>query len=196
MALRYHAAHAAFWLLLILYAVLSLRILGVRLEHRDRTPLADYTGTPPFATIADFAEGTYTETWPDIDFDYVSQWSNVFLHTGMNWGEHAEVRRADGSRLEGGLYVDYFEARSEWLAKRIAAECRRVVRAKAGKNYEPVALPDLGLDEASACRNLTHHPTVVLRKGNTVVRAMFYQTGEDERLPLEEWAAIMADSIR
>ena len=195
-AIWYHAAHGAFWLLLILYAVLSLRILGVRLEHRDRTPLADYTGTPPFATIADFAEGTYTETWADVNFDYVSQWSNVFLHTGMEWGEHAEVRRADGSRLEGGLYVDYFEARSEWLAKRIAAEYRRVVKARAGKTYEPLTLPDLGLDEASACRDVTHHPTVVLRKGNTVVRAMFYQTGEDERLPLEEWAAIMADSIR
>ena len=195
-AIRYHAAHGAFWLLLILYAVFALRILGVRLERRDRTALASFAGKPPFATIADFAEGTYTETWADVDFDYVSQWSNVFLHTGMEWGEHADVRRPDGSHLEGGLYVDYYEARSEWLAKGIAAEYRRVIRAKARKNYEPLALPDLGLDEASACRNEIRFPTVVLRRGNTVVRATFYQTGENERLPLEEWAGILADSIK
>ena len=98
--------------------------------------------------------------------------------------------------LRGGLYVDYFAARSQWLARLIAAEYRRADRAKARKNYEPLSLPDLGLEEQAAYRNELHFPTVILRRGNVVLRAMFYQIGEDAPIPLEEWAAILADSIR
>ena len=193
---RHYALRAAFILLLVLYAAVSLRTMYTKLEHKDRTPLAEYTGKPPFATIADFGEGVYAETWSNISFDYVSQWSNVFLVSGMEWGENAEVHCLDNTWLMAGLRVNYYEARSEFLAKLIAAEHRRVDRIKARKYYGPLVLPELGLDEASAYRSELNFPTVVFRRGRVVVRAMFYQTGENERLPLEEWAGILAESLK
>ena len=37
-------------------------------------------------------------------------------------------------------------------------------------------------------------PTVIMRKGNTVVKASFLQQSEDGTLSVEEWAAIILDS--
>ncbi len=189
----YHGRRAALLLLLALCVILSFRTLGRNLNHEDRTALQDYAGEVPFATVADFAEGEYRETWMDIHYDYVSEWSNALLERGMTWSENARVTRPDGSTLRGVLKVDYFAARSEWLAKRIAAEYRRAGKAKAWKNYEPLKLPDLGLDEQAAYRNELHFPTVVLRKGNVVVGAMFYSGSGS--ITLEEWAKVMADSL-
>lgn len=194
--IRYFGLRAVFLFLFLLYCVLGLKLLNAEIMQEGRVALSDYPGVPPFATLRDFAEGEYRETWADTRFDYVSEWSNALLLSGMQWREHADVSRPDGTTLRGGLYVDYFAARSEWLARLIAAEYRRADRVKARKNYEPLVLPDLGLEEQAAYRNELHFPTLVLRRGCTVLCATFYQTGEDAPIPLEEWAAILTDSIR
>ena len=192
---RHLGGRALFWAVFLLFLVLTLRLLGDTLMQRDRMPRSAYPGEPPFATLADFAEGEYRLTWNDRQFDYASWWDNAFLRAGTVWHEHAEVRRPDGSTLDGILYVDYFAARSEWLAKAISAELRRVGRARARKDYEVLELPELGMDDAAAYRDEIHRPTVVLRRGSTVLRAALFQMGEGKKLPLEEWAGILADSL-
>ncbi len=192
---RWFGSRVLFCVLFILLIVLLLGLLGVELEHRDRMPRSDYPGKPPFATLADFAEGEYRMTWNDIQYDYASRWSNAFLKEGVEWSEHGEIRRPDGSVLSGGLKITYFDTRSEALAKLLAKEFQRADRANARKDYEELTCPDLGMDHAAAYRSLAHFPCVVLRKGNIVLRALFYQTGNDTVI-LEEWARILADSLR
>ena len=51
------------------------------------------------------------------------------------------------------------------------------------------------MDDTAAYHALAHFPCVVLRKGNVVLRALFYQTGNDTVI-LEDWAKILADSLR
>ena len=192
---RWFGSRVLFWGLFILLFVLLFRMLGDALENRDRMPRSEYPGKPPFATLADFAEGEYKMTWNDIQYDYASRWSNAFLKEGVEWSEHGEIRRPDGTRLSGGLKITYYHARSEALAKLLAKELQRTDRANARKDYEELACPDLGMDHGAAYRSLAHFPCVVLRKGNIVLRALFYQTGMDE-LILEEWARILADSLK
>ena len=191
---RWFGSRVLFWGLFILVFVLLFRMLGDTLENRDRMPRSEYPGKPPFATLADFAEGEYRTTWNDIHYDYASRWSNAFLEEGVEWSEQAEIRRPDGTRLSGGLKITYFDARSEALAKLLAKEFKRTDRANARKDYEELACPDLGVDDAAAYRSLAHFPCIVLRKGNIVLRALFYQTGSDS-LILEEWAGILAESL-
>ena len=192
---RYHGAQGAKLCFFLLFAFLALHILHGYMSGKDRITLEDYPGKPPFATIRDLAEGEYTHTWRDPHYNYVFRWSNAFLAVGMRWMENASVRRPDGTELHGSLVVTYYGARSEWLAKLLAAAQHRSDRAKAWRRYERLALPDLGLDYAAAYRNETSFPTVVLRRGSTVLHAIFLQSGTDDPLPLEEWAAILAASI-
>ncbi|MBR3059511.1 MAG: DUF2812 domain-containing protein [Oscillospiraceae bacterium] len=191
---RWFGSRVLFYVLFILLIVLLLRLLGIELEHRDRMPRSEYPGKPPFATLADFAEGEYRELRNGMLDAYAVRWSNVFLKEGVEWFEHGEIRRPDGSVLSGGLRIAYYDARSEALAKLLAKELQRVDRASDRKDYEELASPDLGMDDTAAYHALAHFPCVVLRKGNIVLRALFYQTGNDTVI-LEEWAGILADSL-
>ena len=190
---RWHGGRLAMLILLILYAALSFRLLGLTLNQEDRLALSDYTGKPPFATMADFAEGEYSITWKNKNYSYVSEWSNALVRRGVEWGEHAKIQRPDGTLLDGSLYITYYEAGSKALARLLAGETARAYRAR--EKFTPLELPDLGMDEVSAYRNEMYHPIVVLRLGNRVLKAQFYQYGENERIPLEVWTGILAASI-
>ena len=179
----------AFWVVLVFH-MWDKDVTGSGKQER-----ADYQGILPFTTMSDFAEGDYEENWKDLRYDYVIEWENALLNQGIKWAEHAAVHRPDGSVLQGGLHVIYYDAATEWMAKALAFEYLRVERARARENYEPLKCPDFGLDEAVAYRNLVHFPCVVLRKGNRVLCAYFYQTGPDGELTFTEWAGILADSL-
>lgn len=181
---------------MLLWLTLFLRLWSIDTTDADKQPLADYAGTPPFATIADLAAGDYAPTWQALRYNYVAQWSNALVQGGMEWVEHASVRRADGTALQGGLYITCYNAKSEWLARALAAACLRTQRARAGKSYAALPCPALGLDDAVAYYNELRFPCLILRQGATVLQACFYQVGPDEEMPWEEWAGILADSIR
>ena len=183
-------------LLIVLWILMILHMWNDDVMDSNKQELSAYQGELPFATICDFAEGTYEETWNDLRFDYVTQWNNAVLNNGIKWSEHADVHRADGSVLQGGLYITYYDAKTEWLAKAIASEYHRFDRLRAKKNYEPLDCPDFGMDDAVAYSNEMHFPCIIFRQGNVVIHAYFYQTGPDEHMPLEEWAGIIADSIK
>ena len=183
-------------LIVLLWIMLFLQLWSDSIMDANKQEPSDYEGNLPFATMADFAEGTYKETWNDIRFDYVMEWSNSILTSGIKWSEHATVRRFDDSVLQGGLHITYYNARNEWLAKALAAEYQRLDRVRAGKDYAILDCTDFGLDSVVAYTNELHFPCVILQQGNIVIRAYFYQTGPDEQIPIEEWAGILADSIR
>lgn len=162
-------------------------------------PMADYTGTPPFATMADFAgEGAVWQGDIMPGFSEVLEWSNLAAPENIKWGQHDSYLRPDGTHFSGGYYVDYHRLSNELLAKRLMVEYESKDRRDYGRmdHFTQVDLPnDLPVDEARAYLGLW--PTIVLRKGNVVVHAELYQTvPEGLDVPIAEWAGILADSIR
>ncbi len=192
----YFGRRLARLLLFLLWLILLMRLWAWEAAGTGKEPLADYRGTLPFADIRDFAEGDFTVTMTGLPYCSVTDHSNAFLRRCVHLSETARVTRPDGTVLEGGLYVDYYDARWEWLASALARELMRVDRAKAGKWWETPDSPDFGLDETAAYRNEYHFPCVVLRQGRKVLRAMFAEIGPEANMTMEEWAGILADSIR
>lgn len=193
----YYARLLIYFFLFLTCLLVLLHLWTGKLEGRGKEALADYKGILPFADMRDFAEGDFRLTGSDMLNSSVTDKSNAFVRRYVDLEEHARILRPDGTALNGGLYVSYFEARWEWLARALAGEFLRVDRRKTGRDWrESLEYPDIGLDEAAAYRNFIHFPCVVLRQGRVVLRAMFYQTGPGEDMPLEQWAGILADSIR
>ena len=62
-------------------------------------------------------------------------------------------------------------------------------------DYQPLELPELGVDYAVAYLDWLHWPTVILVKDNRMVKASIHFYGEDE-IAVEEWAQVLAESIR
>ena len=193
----YYARRLVHLLLFLTWLLVLLHLWAGKIDGRGKEALADYKGILPFADMRDFAEGDFRLTGSDMLNSSVTDKSNAFVRRYVDLEEHARILRPDGTALDGGLYVTYFEARWEWLARALAGEFLRVDRRKTGRGWrDSLEYPDIGLDEATAYRNFIHFPCVVLRQGRVVLRAMFYQTGSGEDMPPEQWAGILADSIR
>ena len=193
----YYARRLVDLLLFLTWLLVLLHLWTGKIEGRGKEALADYKGILPFADMRDFAAGDFRLSGSDMLNSSVTDKSNAFVRRYVDLEEHARILRPDGTALNGGLYVSYFEARWEWLARALAGEFLRVDRRKTGRDWrESLEYPDIGLDEAAAYRNFIHFPCVVLRQGRVVLRAMFYQTGPGEDMPPEQWAGILADSIR
>ena len=193
----YYARRLIHLLLFLTWLLVLLHLWTGKIEGRGKEALVDYKGILPFADMRDFAEGDFRLTGSDMLNSSVTDKSNAFVRRYVDLEEHARILRPDGTVLDGGLYVTYFDARWDWLAKALAGEFLRVDIRKTVQGWrESLEYPDLGLDEATAYRNFIHFPCVVLRQGRVVLRAMFYQTGPGEDMPLEQWAGILADSIR
>ena len=193
----YYARLLIHLLLFLTWLLVLLHLWAGKIDGTGKEALADYKGILPFADMRDFAEGDFRLTGSDMLNSSVTDKSNAFVRRYVDLEEHARILRPDGTALDGGLYVTYFEARWEWLARALAGEFLRVDRRKTGRDWrESLEYPDIGLDEAAAYRDNVHFPCVVLRQGRVVLRAMFYQTGPGEDMPPEQWAGILADSIR
>ena len=194
----YYARRLIDLLLFLTWLLVLLHLWAGKAVGTGKEALTDYKGILPFADMRDFAAGDFRLSGSDMLNSSVTDKSNAFVRRYVDLEEHARILRPDGTALNGGLYVSYFEARWEWLAKALAGEFLRVDRRKNGRGrQEPLSCPDFGLDGATAYRNFVHFPCVVMRQGRVVLRAMFYQTGPSEDdMSLEQWAGILADSIR
>jgi hypothetical protein len=110
------------------------------------------------------------------------------------WDEVAEIIHPDGRKLSGGLEIIYHEARTGWMAKRMAWEY--FMKGKRENDFELLELEIEGMDVIYAYNSVLHFPSVVLVKDNKVLYARFYTTGKDNiHLSLEEWAGILAKSL-
>ena len=178
-----------------------LRAWGISALDENKIPLEEYGGTIPFATIRDFAGEGYSDyslTMAGLfgGINSVEEKTGWFAPRCIDYNEHAEVKKADGQCVDGGLYVEYCELRTPGLAERCAEEFYRLDRlSRLRERIEPLEAPELNADSVVAYRNGVHFPTVIFRKGCTVVKAYFFQTASDGALTLEEWAEILCESI-
>ena len=180
----------AFLLIIFLYQ------WGVSTSNHDKTPLTDYQGSIPFATLSDFGTGevvSYQETMIGISlgFNCVKEWSDWLAPRCLYYDEHAQIRFNDGSILNAGLTISYYETASPWIAKQLALECYR--QDQKGKDFSPLETPALAADFAVAYR--CYLPTLVVQKGCLMIRAQFSQTGEEPSLSLAQWTTLLLDSI-
>lgn len=195
--LRYrlgHGMHIAAALLFVL--VVIVRGTSGTLDYGElRQPMADFPGDPPFPTIADLAPeaAVYEEEYFGFadDENTFARWTTLPVKQAIVWEENAKLTFADGSAFTGGLNVQYYEAKNEWVARRLAKTL--YWRDRASWNVEAIDLPELGLDDARGTDRVFN--TVILRQGNKVVRAYFYNTAV-RVINWNDWLTATAEALK
>ncbi len=185
-AVRYHMSKWSFIVLLVVYMGLLLNMIGENITEEHEIPIEEYTGDPPFVTLADLA--------PEDEYEYkifmsgladtVREWDDWLSPVNFEWEENARITCGSGVVLEGSLYVDYHETVSQWLANILAKEYHRI--DKRSKYYELLELPELDVDYAALYYGEFREITLVMQKGRKVIHAEIMQTSE-YKVPLEEW---------
>lgn len=184
--------------LVIALALVCLQRIGSSALGEDRIPLDQYAGELPFPTMTDFvgeeAVG-YRQTMYGVGLGFHSlrEWSDWLAPRCIDYAEHACVDLADGSALNGGLYVEYYQLLSPALAKGLAMELHGWASREQG--FAPLELPALGADYAVAYTDELHFPNLILQRGNVTVHVFFSQTSETFTLPLEDWAQAFAAAL-
>jgi len=161
----------------------------------DEILLEEYNGNPPFATMADIAPGKQYEIQPMGYANTVVEWSDVLAPVNYIWEEVAEVKVTEDREVYGFWDINYHELKWEWLAKLVAKDYMRMDKER---DFEFLGELELGLDYAVVYLDDIHMHKVILRQGNKVLQGTFHEySGEKEDyFTLEEWAKIMADSIK
>ena len=118
-------------------------------------------------------------------------WRTLPVERAIIWEENAKLTFSDGESFTGGLYVEYYEAKNEWIATRLAKTL--YARDRASWNVERIDLPELGLDFARGTDRVFN--TVILRQGNRVLRGYFYNTAL-RAIPWEDWLHATAEALK
>lgn len=186
-SVRYIVPRAAFAVL----AAATVYLFITRLSGADkgRIPLEEYAGELPFATIADIVPGEYERLGLPIK-DGIQARSDMLAPIVIDFRECAAVTAGGGKAFSGGLLIDYYETVSPWLARTAAEEMLLYARLK--RHYAPIELADTGADMQAAYYDEVHMPSVILQKGNRVIKATLYQTGE-YTVSIDEWASKLLD---
>ena len=195
-ALRHRAVSAVSLLLCLLWIVLSLQLFARRTSDEGYTALQDFPGDPPFATMADLAPGgSYIQQSMGSYTNRVRCWSDPLAPRAIRWTESTDITLPDGRVLSGGYYVDYYETRWIWVAREAVRELSHPSRRQ--EKFEPIALtlPDADADAVIAYYDSIHFPTLVARRGRTVIRVCFYQTSPSLELSISEWADVVVQSL-
>ncbi|MBP3570057.1 MAG: DUF2812 domain-containing protein [Lachnospiraceae bacterium] len=161
----------------------------------DEIPLEEYHGNPPFATMADIAPGSFYEIQPMHYVNTVTEWSDVLAPVNVIWEEYAEIQVSEDRTVSGLWDINYHEVKWEWMAKLLAKDYYRLDQER---DFEFIGELDLGIDYAVAYLDEIHMPRVVLRHGTKVLHGSFHEYSHEQEnyFSLEEWAAILAESLK
>ena len=205
--------------LLVVWAVVSLANLKSITSDAGVVKQSEYEKTPPFATMKDFAkEENYTYSnvvWFGSWEGQVREYSDWLAPYNVEWSEFAKLTYEDGSWMNGMLWIDYHEAVSPVIAERI---CDCYYRMDKDERWGPfiekldnkmdqfkglqdefilLEIPEYDVDFAVAyCEAKSYDKVLLVREGNTVIRATFtgeYDTGEN--VELEVWAEAILEKV-
>lgn len=193
----YYAKQTAELILAIVLICICFSRWSDSVMDTDKMQLDKYTGSLPFAAMSDFADAditNYRMTMTGLNFNTIKQWSDFLAPQCIEYNENAEITLSDGTVLNGGYGVDYYETRHPAIAGRLAREMYHIDSGE--KNFEPMETPDLDADYDMIYTywNIVHFPVVIIQNGNRVLRAYFHQS-YDCTVPFEQWASILAQSI-
>lgn len=180
-------------LLIVLWVCLLLHLWNI--STVDEKSLAEYTGQPPFATIADLApEGDYSLA-SFSTFNTIEIHSDWLAPVVITWQENACVKLPDGRYFSGILSVDYYETVSPLIAREVARE--HYLWDRYSKDYKKLQLPVLDLDYAVAYMGrYSIGPQLILQKGNKVMHLTFDQLSSFYKIDFDDWVRIFAQSIK
>ena len=188
-----HSLHIVAAVALVLI-VLVRGFSGTLDRGETRQPLTDFPGDAPFPTIMDLTpeEADYEAQYFGFNDDEntFALWDALPVRHAIIWEENAKLTFANGEHFTGGLCVEYYEAKNQWLADRLAKTLFR--RDAASWNVEEIDLPELGLDYARGTDRAFN--TVILRQGNTVLRAYFYNSAL-RVIDWNHWLTLTAQSL-
>lgn len=185
------------------FLFLALALLwGISLFHgwslditdENKLDLKIYTEELPFGTMETLIPGGEFK-WNDFGIGNTIEVKSDWLAPKViSFSQQGCISQKDGTLLQGGLSIDYFETISPWLARELAREYQTYDRHKNHKHYSELNIPDLDVDYARAYTAI--FPTLVLAEGNRMIRISFYQTSDNYTMPLEQWAGIFAESFK
>jgi len=151
----------------------------------DWTPLSEYTGIIPFATME--------ELLPDAQFREDTTWNNHISHSTTMLADTCQLRQQlhitlpDGTKTSGSLDITYRKTKIKDAAyDQAVKEFTRGIRA----DYDPTMLPIEGIDYAFYYRYYSFD-YVVLQKGDTFLSVNFHIYHGDPITP-EQIAYTMA----
>lgn len=168
----------------------------------DQIRLRDYNADVPFATLTDFAGEDvqdYHFTMEEMEVrgygvNTVEIKEDPLAPVMIEWHEHADITRKDGSVLKGWYEIRYYEMQNEWLAERLVNGIYKEDSRK--KNFEEKTAPILSAQDVHAYKaEMPACDKILFRKGNIVAEAEMYFWDENKAMPYEEWTGILADSI-
>lgn len=191
----YPAKNVLLIVLCCIWGCLVLANIHRTVLFEDEIPLKEYTGNPPFATMADIALGQSYELQSVSYFNTVTEWSDVLAPVNFIWEEYAQIQVSEDRAVSGLWDVNYHEVKWEWMAKLLAADYYRLDQER---DFELLGELDLGIDYAVAYLDDIHIPRVVLRHGKKVLHGSFHEYSYEQEtyFSLEEWAEILAEGLK
>ncbi len=169
----YFAKNFTFLILCAAWVCVTLCLWSVSALDEDKIPLEEYGKPLPFSTLTELAGGgahDYAQTMTGIAFNHVTERADLLAPVVIGCAEHARVTRADGTVLDGALYVTYFEAKNEWIARGLALGLARCDRQRAGDSFEALAPPASDAGFIAFYHGQAHWPVLVVQKGSVVMR--------------------------
>ena len=149
------------------------------------------TAPLPFAAAEDLYPGsTFTpdEPWVIEEVDHVAERSTWLADRQIKLNQNGSLSPANADLY---LRVAYYDMRSEWLAKALYRELQH--QAKLERHYDSRTIADLSTDGEFAWQEVVS-TCVLLREGDRVLCVRLSQYDEPY-LPLDQWAAVFANSI-
>ena len=124
----------------------------------------------------------------------VTKKTDLLSPTIIKASQIGSVDLGDGSKLDGGLMIDYYVTSAPWVARQLAREQQAKDRRGDKEYYTPLELPALDVDYAAAY--IAHFPTVIMTDGNRMTRIQFFQTSSSYNMPFDEWVTIFAEHFK
>ncbi len=143
----------------------------------------------PFAAAEDLYPGsTFVagEPWIIKETDHVASRSTWLADQQITLYQYGSIQP---DKKDLTLDVQYYDMRSEWLAKQLYRELVHIQKTE--KHYEPCAVPNFSTAQEFAWYNYSTY--LLLQDGDTVLMVRFSQ--HDDPLPLEQWGQVFAESI-
>ena len=166
-------------------------------EDHHWQPLSEYAGERDFPTMEELAGGGTLDSsiWRVDNNNEIAVRSTLLAKTQMRFEQFGDVKQDGKTVLEGALRVDYYDLRTDWLAKALFREIHHSATLSKGKYRQYIALdtPALPTDEEIAYS--TYEPTLLLRNGTEVLVVEFSQFDQNILMPLEDWTAIVAETF-
>ena len=171
-------------------------LLSALTHGTTEIPHEEYTGEPPFATVADvFPADSIIEDnalWDYGTFKTVE----TAVAKSVEWNERCDVKTADGENYSCTLRLNYHETASEWVARGLEENYYTYdANRNRRKQFKDLDAPDLGVDSVRVYSSYGSL-NVLMREGNRVVRAMVILDNKSDQNQWHVWAQAMAEMLQ